>query len=280
MHTVRIRNIPFGYQMRNGKVILHENEAPVVRQIFSRYLLGMTLRAIAGEMQIPYSEASPNWDQCKVKRMLDDRRYTGEQEYPPLVSATDFNTVQKIKMERRSLKTASTPDEIQSIRQRLFCQQCGSRFRRQSRPYGERWICSSRCGSKACLSRSDLIKRTIDSLDAIGSNPDIIGKPHVIQPPSLSVTRLQNEWQREMSKVHPDAEKARSILYQLTAEKYAEIDDAPQIALALRNVFAGYEPNGQLHTEVFERVVDKVLIDADGTVALRLKNGQILPQKE
>lgn len=44
------RKIPFGYQVRNGRINCHPEEAELVRAIFSRYLLGGSYSQIADEM--------------------------------------------------------------------------------------------------------------------------------------------------------------------------------------------------------------------------------------
>lgn len=44
------RKIPFGYQVQNGRINCHPEEAELVRAIFSRYLLGGSYSQIADEM--------------------------------------------------------------------------------------------------------------------------------------------------------------------------------------------------------------------------------------
>lgn len=274
---MRIRSIPFGYQMENGEIIPHEQEAPVVRHIFSQYLQGATLQSLADEMGIPYSEAKPDWNKHQVKRILDNRRYMGEDDYPALVSAADYDAAHRLKAEKFISKPVQAPYEIGHIRPLLHCNECGSRFRRQSRPYGERWICPARCGNKTCLKTDDLIQRTIDAMDVIAADPSLLWTAQNLQQPSLAATRLRNEWQREMGKVHPDPEQARTLLFQLAAEKYAGIDDTPQLTLTLRKAYADHRPDGSFNASLFERTVERVLVRTDGAVLLQMKNGQVLP---
>ena len=55
----KIRYIPYGYTMRNGRTVIAQDEAAVIREIFSAYINGASLQSIAElltERKIPYSE--------------------------------------------------------------------------------------------------------------------------------------------------------------------------------------------------------------------------------
>ena len=41
------RYIPFGYTMRNGKLVIEPSEADVIRNIYEDYVNGATLRELA-----------------------------------------------------------------------------------------------------------------------------------------------------------------------------------------------------------------------------------------
>ena len=44
---MKIRNIPFGYQFDNGKIISHPVESQIVSNIYENYLQGSSLLQIA-----------------------------------------------------------------------------------------------------------------------------------------------------------------------------------------------------------------------------------------
>lgn len=46
----KIRYIPYGYTMRNGRTVISTEEAEVIRDIFKAYLNGASLKAIAEEL--------------------------------------------------------------------------------------------------------------------------------------------------------------------------------------------------------------------------------------
>lgn len=79
------RKIPFGYQVRNGRINCHPEEAELVRAIFSRYLLGGSYSQIADEMTqqgVRYHQHNAQWNKHMVKRILENERYLGMDGYP------------------------------------------------------------------------------------------------------------------------------------------------------------------------------------------------------
>ena len=47
----KIRYIPYGYTIRNGRTVIEHTEADVIREIFDAYIAGASLKAIAEEMR-------------------------------------------------------------------------------------------------------------------------------------------------------------------------------------------------------------------------------------
>lgn len=90
------RKIPFGYQVQNGRINCHPEEAELVRAIFSRYLLGGSYSQIADEMArqgVRYHQHTAQWNKHMVKRILENERYLGMDGYPQLVTDEEFLAV-------------------------------------------------------------------------------------------------------------------------------------------------------------------------------------------
>lgn len=276
---MKIRNIPFGYLLENGNITLHAQESPVVKQIFASYLQGASLKAIADVIEIPYSEASPGWSKCKVKRVLDNVRYTGYCGYPAIIETDDFKTAQRLKSDKNTCIPAPLGDDVQILKPVVRCQICGRRLIRHIHPYGERWRCVPECENTSSLLDADLTNAVAAILDFIAQNVDVLQSDSCESRSStLAVTKLQNEINREMGKVKQDADHLRILLLQCAAAKYAAIDDSAGITTTLRDAFAAYSPTELFDRALFAKTVDKVFITANGRVLLQLKNGQTLPK--
>lgn len=75
---------PYGYQIKNGKAVINQNESNVIRQIYENYLSGMALVPAAKAAGITATHAS-------VKRLLKNRHYLGDGFYPPLINPDTFH---------------------------------------------------------------------------------------------------------------------------------------------------------------------------------------------
>lgn len=94
------RNIPFGYCITNGEYAVNDIEADAIRQIFARYINGDSLKTIATQMNVPYNINKPVWNKNMVSRVLENRRYLGENGYPAIISQENFDAANQIKATR------------------------------------------------------------------------------------------------------------------------------------------------------------------------------------
>ena len=94
------RNIPFGYCIKGGEYAVNETEAEAIRQIFARYIGGDSLKTIATQMTVPYNTCKTVWNKNMVSRVLENRRYLGDNGYPAIISQEHFDTANQIKATR------------------------------------------------------------------------------------------------------------------------------------------------------------------------------------
>ena len=93
------RNIPFGYMMRGGEIVLHPEESAAVREIFDMYLRGMSLKSIAASMTVPYN-VDKVWNKNMVSRILENEKYIGADGYPAVIEENMFRKVNEIKQRK------------------------------------------------------------------------------------------------------------------------------------------------------------------------------------
>ncbi len=105
------RNIPFGYCMVNGKYALNAPEAKTVRKIFADYIGGKSLKIIAAEMTVPYNTGKAVWNKNIVCRVIENKKYIGENGFPKIISDEDFKRAAEIKAERNTYRKPSPQDE-------------------------------------------------------------------------------------------------------------------------------------------------------------------------
>jgi hypothetical protein len=86
----------YGYEIKNGKAIIVEEEAEQVKKMFSYYLSGLSLADVATKTAIHKPHSS-------IGRMLRNRRYLGDDFYPPLIDITTFQLAEDERQRRAKL---------------------------------------------------------------------------------------------------------------------------------------------------------------------------------
>lgn len=109
------RNIPFGYCVVNGKYALNATEAEAVRKIFADYIGGKSLKTIAAEMQIPYNSGKTTWNKNMIARVLENKKYIGENGYPSIISDGEYNSATQIKSERNVYRKPAPQADLQEL---------------------------------------------------------------------------------------------------------------------------------------------------------------------
>ena len=78
--TYRNSTPPFGFRNENGKLVIDESQAKIVRQMFEWYVSGYGMRKIAdmlNEMNVPSGQKCVPWQAKSVQYVLKNERYIG-----------------------------------------------------------------------------------------------------------------------------------------------------------------------------------------------------------
>ena len=218
-----------GYRYDNGTLVIHPEEAAVVRRIFDSYLSGMGITAIAKMLNtqgIP-SRLGNQWGKSGVMRVLKNYAYTGNLllqttyrenhltkrtrqnngEFPQyhitdaheeIIPLWQFNAVQE-EIRRRAEKHTH-PGVIPNtypFTGKLVCAGCGKHYRRKITKAGPVWICATfnTWGKSACPSKQipeSILTATTE--EVIGSMDAFPGK----------ITGIRVENGNRLVFLHPD----------------------------------------------------------------------------
>ncbi len=70
-------NVPYGYKLENGNLVIVEEEAARIRQVFELYLSGMGANNIVKEMRRT-EKGNMRWTMSGIKYMITNERYVGD----------------------------------------------------------------------------------------------------------------------------------------------------------------------------------------------------------
>lgn len=98
------RSIPFGYCVINGEYALNTAESEVIKKIFVDYIGGKSMKTIIAEMTMPYIKGKQTWNKNMIYRVLENKKYIGENGYPQIVTKNEFEQAAQIKAERTTYR--------------------------------------------------------------------------------------------------------------------------------------------------------------------------------
>ncbi len=280
------RKIPFGYRMEQGALGCEKTEADTVKQIFSMYLAGHSMKRIAEvmtEQGVTYHRDKPGWNKNMVKRILDNRKYLGDGEYPRIIRDEDFLAAQQLKEDKNIY--APCPTKTASIKEKFVCGVCGSGMMRLSlRKGAARWKCRNPdCPCAVRFRDSELCGKVDDCLRVIAQTPALLADCDASTPPVQSdVMRLENELVAAFNRGAESVEYMKTLIFAVAAEKYRQLpDNALRHRIeSLRTKAAAQELTDQLKQELLDTVVQTIQIGIGSTVTVGLVNGRTVERKE
>lgn len=198
-----------------------------VVRIFEEYLNGSSLQQIAKLMEsekISYSENSEHWNKNMVKRIIENKKYLGNEKYPQIIGEKFFTQVN----EKRMLKAASVcviSEDLQEIRNHTYCTECGHRLSRiGGNSRYEKWDCRNPGCYKFEYRLTDqmIIGAVLTVLNTAIANPGLLESDCEISTysPTADVIRKQNEINQMADSAQVDFDRIKSELIRLAEMKY------------------------------------------------------------
>ncbi|MDR1748234.1 MAG: recombinase family protein [Spirochaetaceae bacterium] len=280
----RKRQIPFGYRIENGIVMPCPGEAEAVRQMFDRYISGDSYLTIANAMTaggVRYHADAGAWNKHMIKRILENARYTGADDWPEVVSPKVFELAAWL----RTSKTDSWcrhPDCVKEVKRRLICGICGAAYhvRTEFRNSIRWWHCSSDvCSGMLRITDHDLEQNVTALLNRLIAQPALLDIQAAPAPLSLKSEHMQSELYRELGKTDWNEDHAIALAFACAAAKYeslGETDCLKKKADAMKARLQETEPLTAFDREFFCEAADSIEIGEDGEISLRLISGALI----
>lgn len=285
---MRNRNLPYGYTFTKGSIAVQPQEQTTVTEIYDGYLSGKSLLNIAAELNAQSVEFMPGiigWNKARLKRILEDERYLGNEAYPAIIPQETYDAVQEIKEARNTQKGVDRKADIFQITVPVRCPVCGSEMHRRTDSRikcSQRWTCGNDdCRKLIAISDEELLDRITEILNSVIADPEKICIPKpVSHEPSTELRKLNNEIVTTLDGFSIQKEALRKQLLQSVSLKYEYIDNAVYIAKRLKADFANASPLSDFSTQLFNRTVNELRLYDNGSVILALINGQQIGKEQ
>ena len=277
-----LRYIPYGYKFEDGRPVPHPDESRTVQEIFTRYCAGESLKALADDLtqrQVTYIPGKTDWNKARIKRILENSRYAGEDGYPAIIGKAQF-VAANLKKDTANKSKATVEPEIKLFKEFMVCADCGSPLKRRvdsrfAEPIS--WKCE-KCGWAVKLGDEALKARVVYLMNRLIADPQLAQVDGPLQDAySLEGKRLLNEFHRAMDN-HASEEELLEMVLQIMAEKYTALADTPAITARLVADFSKAQQQSTFPKEIFLRTVRHIRLSADGKIALELQNGKTIKE--
>ena len=266
------RRFPYGYEMQNGLIVICLKEADTVKQIFSQYLNGENLKNIAErltENQIEFLPGEYNWNKSRIKRMIEDKRYIGGDNYPAII---DKDTFQRVNIEKNNRIRNINPvitSEKKLLTNKVICSNCGRRLfhNTDSRlKNSEKWFCKNEgCKFSVYMTVAELEHEITEILNLLILQPGLVEYEgtDISAEPSIEIIRLENEIEQQLESIDFDKNEIQNMILQCAAKKYDAYKGVRHITDRLKADFEKSSPLSAFNAELFDRTVSAVEFDKD-----------------
>ncbi len=212
--NTKIRAVPFGYKVVFGQIVICEAEATEVKRVFCTYQAGSSFTKIAEDLtnrRVMYLPSKYCWDKGRVKRLLENTRYIGTEDFPPLISEDVFVEVNRL-IKAKSFGKRETPKELLMLQGKLECAECKSALRRYLTHKRDAFICKNpQCKTGITLQQ---LKHGAAALIDIAIQQDTLHPACEKGPDENTLSQLQAAFKEELKNPVPDENKAKSIVYE------------------------------------------------------------------
>jgi hypothetical protein len=307
------KHLPFGYVSNDdGLLEVDAEKGAYVKRIFKMAQEGVSQNRIATllmEECIRTSTGKTNWNDSTVRFILMNKKYTGEENFPAIISKDMFEKVSQIRSERYMYYNLDRNKNIHSNKAlypfsgKIICGLCGSILTRvlkhsskTNRKYG--WKCSRYIENGKVYCRSSTLDELIVEAMFVEAFSDL--KKHFDKyikdlenpfRPAINGTiiRLDKEIQGMINQLEnmPEGqsdsmiieENIRRFLKQRTEEvwKAAVIDDFETKNIKLENELMKYKKAPQeFNGELFRKVVDHITLLKEDSLLFQFINGIVI----
>ena len=266
--------------MANGKIVIDETEAEIIRQIFKEYKDGLTMSELASKLTmlcIPYCEKRVEWNKSVIARIIDNEKYTGLDGFLPIIGIEDYREAQVCKTERTKKQLVKDDSNIGMIRAKMVCQSCGERMIRICEPRNRNpvsWTCSNpTCRCKVLITDDVLELRIQERMNLIIENPDLLESQDEYIMDKEETSKDTAEIKRLCDTNNYSEDQLLGKIIGMAVARYDTLQHTSvEVATAVGMAYEKATQQETFDSELFLQTVEQVILAEDGKITLKLKN--------
>ena len=88
-----MKHTPMGYEVVDGRIVINEEDAEMIKTMYAVYLLGGSYKAAAKAVGLPLKHSG-------VKHILQNKKYLGSESYPAIIYQETFDAAEEERLRR------------------------------------------------------------------------------------------------------------------------------------------------------------------------------------
>lgn len=276
------RSIPYGYTFAEGCIIVHPQESEIVKEICRDYLSGKSMLQIAqglNNRMIEYMVGVYGWNKARIKRIIEDKRYLGDEKFPALIDKETHTKMCALKDEKNTQAGVDRNTSIFRLQVDISCPHCKNKMHRRCDnvyTFKERWTCTNvQCKTMIVKPDVELLDDINGLLNGVVENPEKIEIPTCDEfNPSLHLERIGDEISNQFNAASIDKNGVRQKMMEYISLKYTELDALRCKTKKLKDIFLSAKISEEFSRELFDRTVVGINLYIGGDVGIVLMNNQ------
>ena len=292
------RHMPLGYRIVDGKADIVPEAAQIVKAVFQAYLGGTSTYQIAKDLMkqgVLNASHKLSWNHGSVGKILENRKYTGDEFYPPLIESELFKQVQNRRQETvKSLGRHVQPNSFRNQTQfsgTMYCGICGQPYRRYVEHCNQpsenvKWKCKHYIKSNrvSCLNiflTDEQIKSAfMNVINQIIATPAMLEQRRSIKTPAPCPVgeKLTRQIKETLNAGQYTVNGIKELAFKRAAEQYrvSVIDDSDYRTDQIKAAILGKEKQMDFDERLFQQVIRKITVNPDGRLQFELLNNLLL----
>ena len=262
----------FGYKMIKGKYYINALHQSVILKSYEDYIAGTSLRCKADELTklgIEYAPGKSIWNKNRVRRMLSDENYLGNDIYPQIINKESFDKVQEIIFSRNTQKNCNRQEIFTSSIIPIKCGICNCSTHRVV-SHSQKWNIIHICDNPNCKQIYHIDDCQLRNMIKDGLSLTTQNESKPLQDFTLKIYKLNQEIDRDLHTIIIDPEELKNRIFQSAALEYCLCAEKKK-SMDYSNI----DPCSPVFIREIKKNIEAVYLHNDENIRLQMRGGNI-----
>ncbi len=262
----------FGYEMIKGKYYINSLHLSIILKSYADYIAGTSLNCKAEDLTsqgIEYAPGKSTWNKNRVRRLLTDENYLGNDIYPQIIDKESFKKVQEIMLSRNTQKNCNRKEIFTSSIIPIKCGLCGHSTHRVI-SHSQKWSIIHICDNPNCKHIFHIDDNQLRNMIKDGLSLAVQTKTEPLQDFTLQIHKLNREIERDLHGTITDPNELKNKIFQSAALEYCLCTEKKKSM-----DYSQIDPCSPIFIREIKRNVDAVYLHSDTDIQLQMRGEKI-----